>query len=77
MVTKAVHTHWDHADAGMICPSLKEPLDITGGLDVVVGRVAHFLLFHWSLTKLYLCLFDLILYVPVNNFSIMCWDRSS
>ena len=24
-----------------------------------------------------LCLFDLILYLPVNNFSVICWDRSS
>ena len=33
----AITVHWNHADAGIICPSLREPLDITEGLDVVVG----------------------------------------
>ena len=51
----AIAVHWNHADADMICPLLKEPLDITGGLDIVVAEglwyfltikyLAHFRLF--------------------------------
>ena len=49
-VSKAVHKttlglrnntiaiHWDHADADTTCPSLKEPLDITDDLNVVVDE---------------------------------------
>ena len=47
----AATEHWNHADAYMIFPSFKEPLDITDGLDVEVGEgsikyLAHFRLFH-------------------------------
>ena len=62
----------------MICPPLKEPLDITDGLDVVVGEgfSNHYIFNSFSLIPLVIntiipCLFDLILYVPVNNFSVM------
>ena len=40
MVTNnAIAVHWNHADADMICPTLKEPLEITEGQDVVVEGV--------------------------------------
>ena len=32
--------HWNHADADMICLSLKEQLDIAECLDMVVGESA-------------------------------------
>ena len=32
----AIAVHWSHTDADTICLSLKEPLYITDGLDVVV-----------------------------------------
>ena len=67
----------------MICPSLTELLDITDGLDVVVREgIWYFLIikylaffFAYSISHvqndILVCLFDLILYVPVNNFSMM------
>ena len=54
----ATTVHWNNADANLICPSLKEPLDMTEGLDVVVREgvwyfpiikyFAHFRLFNLS-----------------------------
>ena len=30
-----------------------------------------------GLQRVFVCLFDLILYIPVNNFSVLCRDGSS
>ena len=73
----------------MICPSLKVPLDITDGLDVVVGEevwyvliikyLAHFRLFHYPLTKLYVkllvCLIGFFTSQSINF--QLCRDASS
>ena len=52
----AIIVHWNHANADMICHSLKKLLDMTEGLDVVFGEGVwcfliikyfdHFRLFH-------------------------------
>ena len=40
-----ITVHSNHADADMICPSLKEPLDITDGLDLVVVEGFWYIVF--------------------------------
>ena len=49
--------HWNDADANLIWPSLKEPLDITDSLDVVVGEgVWYFLIITFLLSYVGMCL---------------------
>ena len=47
----AIAVHGNHADADTICPSLKATLDITDGLDVVVGEGVWYFIITKRLTS--------------------------